>query len=409
MPRGANMKRRSAVLLTVSHASADINQGAVPVLLPFFIAAHHLSYAAAATIVLAINVVSTALQPVFGYVSDRRPAPWVLPFSMLLVGLGVSFTGYAPTYATGVAAVMVSGLGIAMFHPEGARLMNHLAGESKATAMSLFAIGGQLGFAVGPLIATAALFWFGLRGTGCLMVPPVILAAALLFMLPRLTAGYEAKRVVHSRTPVAEGRDRWPAFTCLALALLSRSVIFYGLNTFLPLYWIHVLNQTKARAGAALPFFLIASMVGNFMGGKTADRIGLRMVTIMGFLLLSCFLPLLLVPSSPLAATLLLVPIGLVLSSPFGPMVVLGQSYLPRRVGLASGITLGLAFSFGGLTTPLLGYIADHHGLRATIGVVACMPLLCLALSLMLPAGKSTSPEAGPVSRKAVTSDPATR
>ena len=90
------MKTRSAGLLTIAHASADINQGSVPVLLPFFIAAHHLSYAAAATIVLAINLVSTVLQPVFGYVSDRRPAPWLLPFSMLLVGLGVSFTGYAP-------------------------------------------------------------------------------------------------------------------------------------------------------------------------------------------------------------------------------------------------------------------------------------------------------------------------
>ncbi len=398
------MKRRSVGLLTIAHASADINQGSVPVLLPFFIAAHHLSYAAAATIVLAINLVSTVMQPVFGYVSDRRPAPWLLPFSMLLVGLGVSFTGYAPTYAMGVAAVMVSGLGIAMFHPEGARLMNHLAGDQKATAMSLFAIGGQLGFAIGPLIATAALFWFGLRGTACLMVPPVLMAALLLYMLPRLTEGYEPQTHVQSSTPAGSGEDRWPAFTCLGTALLSRSVVFYGLNTFLPLFWIHVLHQSRARAGTALAVLLIASMVGNFVGGRTADRVGLRTVTITGFFLLSMFLPLLLFVSNPLAATLLLVPIGVVLSSPFGPMVVLGQSYLPRRVGLASGITLGLAFSFGGLTTPLLGYIGDHHGLRATIGVVACMPLICLALSLMLPSEKSTSPEGELASSTGVTS-----
>src|SRR5208283_1810995 len=107
---------------------------------------------------------------------------------------------------------------------------------------------------------------------------------------------------------------------------------------------------------------------------RTADRLGLRTVAITSFFLLSCFLPALLYVSSPLAATLLLVPIGFILSAPFGPMVVLGQSYLPQRVGLASGITLGLAFSFGGLTTPLLGWVGDHHGLRALIGVVACMP-----------------------------------
>ena len=116
--------------------------------------------------------------------------------------------------------------------------------------------------------------------------------------------------------------------------------------------------------------------------------------------LLSSFLslPALLYVSSPLAATLLLVPIGFILSAPFGPMVVLGQSYLPQRVGLASGITLGLAFSFGGLTTPLLGWVGDHHGLRALIGVVACMPLLCLALTLVLPSEKSMKNEAQPAS-----------
>jgi FSR family fosmidomycin resistance protein-like MFS transporter len=394
------MKKGSVGLLTVAHASADINQGAVPVLLPLFIAAHGLSYAAAATIVFSLNLVSTVFQPVFGYVSDRRPAPWLLPLSMLLIGLGVSFTGYAPTYAMGVAAVMVSGLGIAMFHPEGALLMNHLAGEKKATAMSLFAIGGQLGFAVGPIAAWAALSWWDLKGTGCLMIPPALMAAILLYMLPRLTAGYATRTRSPSRRPetATEGRDRWPAFICLAGALLSRSVVFYGLNTFLPLFWIHELHRSRAQAGTALTIMLVALMVGNFTGGRTADRLGLRTVAITSFFLLSCFLPALLYVSSPLAATLLLVPIGFILSAPFGPMVVLGQSYLPQRVGLASGITLGLAFSFGGLTTPLLGWVGDHHGLRALIGVVACMPLLCLALTVVLPSEKSMRNEAQPAS-----------
>ena len=147
-------------------------------------------------------------------------------------------------------------------------------------------------------------------------------------------------------------------------------------------------TSRRARGGSALTVLLTALIAGNFLGGRSADRLGLRAVTIAGFLLLSAVLPLLLLTSNPLAATLLLVPIGLALSAPFGPMVVLGQSYLPNRVGLASGITLGLAFSFGGLTTPLLGWIADHHGLRATIGVVAFLPLLSPALSLMLPAPK---------------------
>ena len=328
------MKTRSIGFLTVAHASADINQGAIPVLLPFFIAAHHLTYAAAAGIVFGVNLVSTVFQPIFGCISDRWSKPWLIPLSMLVIGLGVSFAGFAPTYRIGVASVMISGLGIAAFHPEGARLMNYLAGDRKATAMSLFGIGGQLGFAIGPLIATAALFWWGIKGTACLIVPPAVMAGLFLYMLPRLTVGYGTQAVARPRTTGAESRDRWPAFICLAMALLNRSVIFYGLNTFLPLFWIHVLHQSAARGGSALTVFLVALIAGNFLGGRSADRLGLRAVTITGFLLLSAFLPLLLVTSNPLAATLLLVPIGLVLGAvwPHGG----ARAILPARTGWVS-------------------------------------------------------------------------
>ena len=203
---GVVMKTRSIWFLTVAHASADINQGAIPVLLPFFIAAHHLSYTAAAAIVFGVNIVSTVFQPIFGYMSDRWSKPWLIPLSMVVIGLGVSFAGFAPTYRIGVASVMVSGLGIAAFHPEGARLMNYLAGDKKATAMSLFGIGGQLGFAVGPLIATAALFWWGIKGTACLIVPPAVMAGLFFCMLPRLTAGYEPKAVARSGETDPEGQ-----------------------------------------------------------------------------------------------------------------------------------------------------------------------------------------------------------
>jgi FSR family fosmidomycin resistance protein-like MFS transporter len=382
------MRVKSVGLLTIAHAAADINQGAIPVLLPFFITAHHLSYAAAATIVFAVNIVSTVTQPLFGYISDRRPRPRLIPVSMLIVGLGVSYTGLAPGYWIGVVAVMVSGLGVAMFHPEGARLMNHLAENKKATAMSLFGIGGQLGFALGPLVATALLLSWGLTGTVFLIVPSVVIAGLVVFSLPALTKGYDIKGTAGSGPAPTGEKDDWPAFLCLSSALLCRSVIFYGLNTFLPLFWINVMHGTKAAAGFALAVFLGSAIAGNFMGGRTADRVGLRGVTIIAFIILSGSFPLLLLAGRPVIALLLLVPIGLLLAAPFGPMVVLGQSYLPNRIGLASGITLGLAFSFGGLTTPVLGWIADHHGLRATMSVVAFMPIICTCLLLMLPRGK---------------------
>jgi len=385
------MNVRAIALLVISHTATDVSQGAIPVLLPFFIAEHHISYAAAATVVFASNLVSTVAQPIFGHIADRRSIPWLLPVAMLCGGLGVSLTGVVPSFELGVAVVGLSGLGVAAFHPEGARFINYLAGERKATAMSFFAIGGQLGYALGPMLAAAALLLWGLKGSLSLFFFPAVVAALLVRSLPRDAAGPRQKRASQGAQAGSTGQDAWGAFTLLSLALLSRSVIFYGLNTFIPLFWIDVLHQSKGAGATALTVFMTSSICGNLLGGRMADRFGYRGVAITGFIGLMVFVPLFALAGSATQAVLLLIPAGFALAVPTSPMVVLGQGYLPNRLGFASGVTLGLAFSFGGITTPLLGWVADHHGLHAAIWVVACMPILCLALALTLPKLKTAS------------------
>jgi MFS transporter, FSR family, fosmidomycin resistance protein len=376
------MKYKSIGLFVLAHAATDLNQGAIPILLPYFIAAHHVSYAAVAMIVFVTNLISTLMQPVFGYIADRRPLPWLIPSAMIMAGIGVSLSGLAPTFNMALASVALSGLGFAAFHPEGAKLINRLAGAKKATGMSYFSVGGQLGFAVGPIFATALLVPLGLKGTLCFGVPAIIMAAVMAQALPGLSV--VDRKQLRAPDTVGSGHDAWVPFSFLAAAMLCRSVVFYGLNTFLPLYLIDVLHQSKTAAGSSLTVLVVASIIGNLFGGRVADRFGNRLVIMAGFILLSCFLPLLLIAPSASWFVILFAPIGLVLSLPVSPMVVLGQSYLPNHVGLASGVTLGLALSFGGIMTPFLGMIADHHGLYTTISILASLPLICTCLTLAL-------------------------
>jgi len=375
--------------LALAHASCDLNQGALPILLPFFIAEHHITYAAAATIVFSANMVATVTQPFFGHFADQRSRPWLIPAGVLIAGLGFSFAGIAPSYSMVLLTVAVCGLGVATFHPEGARQAHHMAGDKKATAMSLFTFGGQLGMAIGPVMATAILLSTGLKGTLWFALPAITVTFLLSARLgiPSARIQYvQEERQCDSAT--SKGQDAWIAFSFLSVAVVFRSIILFGLNTFLPLYWMNALHQSKAAAGSILTLFLVGGIVGNLLGGRIADRLGYRAAALVEFALLSCLLPLLPFTRAPAWATLLLIPIGLLLSAPNSSMVVLGQGFLPNHIGLSAGVTMGFAFSFGGITTPVLGWIADQHGLRAAISAVAFLPACCAILVAALPRAK---------------------
>jgi MFS transporter, FSR family, fosmidomycin resistance protein len=380
------MRYRRIFPLALAHFSCDLNQGALPILLPFFVAEHHITYTAAATIVFASNLVSTVTQPAFGHIADRRSSPWLIPVGVLIAGLGFSCAGIAPTYMMVLLVVGLSGLGVATFHPEGARQAHRVAGDKKATAMSLFTFGGQLGFALGPLLATAILLAWGLPATLLFALPAFAVAAFVFSPYGKLSELSQARDHA-SATAQLTGKDVWPAFFCVAATVVCRSIIFFGLNTFLPLFWMNVLHQSTAAGGTALTILVAGGIVGNLIGGRLADRLGYRIAALAEFGLLACVLPLFLLAHSPLWAFLLLIPIGLLLSAPNSAMVVLGQTYLPNHIGFSSGVTMGLAFSFGGMLTPLIGWIADNHGLRAAISSVAFLPIICAGLVFALPVG----------------------
>src|SRR6185437_771932 len=278
----SDMDRRSVSLLAAGHLCIDLCQGAVPAFLPFLIAERHFSYAAAASLVLATSLASSVIQPLFGSLADRFAAPWFMPIGLLVAGLGLTGAGLAADFWQIVLAMMVSGIGVATFHPEAARWMNLVAGERRATAMGIFSLGGNLGFALGPLLTTGLLLFFGLPGAGLLLVPLAVISLVLIFNFPRLMM-YHRSKVTHGERAVSASANNWRAFWLLTGAVTGRSIVFYGVNTFLPLYWIAALNQTKPAASLALTILLLTGAVGTIISGRLADRYGRRIVVLVGF------------------------------------------------------------------------------------------------------------------------------
>jgi len=384
-PKTHEADYRSIALLSACHFSDDINQGVVPAMLPFLIAAYHLTYAAAAGLVLAQTLFSSVAQPLFGLLADRRSSPWLIPIGLSFAGLGVALTGLTHSYVMIFTSIAASGMGISAFHPEAARRVRYLGGARAATSMSLFTVGGMAGFAAGPLLITPTLIALGTRGAILLALPVLLMSLTVTYQLPRIAAERVARPAVGAAHPAAIGRgEQWSAFARLTTVVMLRSIVFFGLNTFIPLYWSHVLHGSKAGGGYALTTMLSAVVAGTLIGGRMADRYGRKIVVVVSLAALSPLLFMFLSAQGLGAAGVMLVPVGLALAASTSVVVVMAQEYLPDRIGLAAGVTLGLSMTVGGLLMPAFGAIADRHGLPTSMALLAIVPALGFVMSLTL-------------------------
>ncbi len=381
------LNRNAVALLSTAHGCVDLCQGAIPALLPTLMVQQHLTYTAAAGLVFATNITSSLIQPALGYYADRTRALWLMPLGLLLAAGGLALASVVASYWLIACCVGLCGIGIALFHPEAASFMNTVAGKRKATGMSVFSLGGNVGFALGPLAIAALLVWLGLKGTSILFIP-FTAVAFILFVVIKPSKSKSRQETDRS----TEQTDNWWAFARLTGVIVCRSIIFYGLNTFLPLYWISVLHQSQASGGTALSVLLFTGLIGTLSGGRLADRYGRRRVVLGAFsILFPCLvLFVFLSPLSSLLAWILLAPIGITLFAPFSVMVVMGQEFLPNHTGTASGVTLGLAVTIGGVTAPLLGRVADLYGLSFALVGLAILPLVAIGGALTFPKAVSS-------------------
>jgi FSR family fosmidomycin resistance protein-like MFS transporter len=375
---------RALVLLSLGHMVADINTGALPAMLPFLKESLGLSYAMVGTIMLVSNLMSSVIQPAFGYLTDRKSLLWFLPLGSFCAALGMALVGWASSYPQVLIVVIFGGLGVASYHPEGWRAANFFAGEKKATGMSIFAVGGNLGIAVGPLLAVFFITTLGLKGSTLFVIPGAVIAGIFLFSrFWRIDTTAIKKKT--SSVPVTEAlRKALYPMSLLLCMIMLRSWTHIGMLTFIPFFYINHMKGDPILAGNLLFAFLAAGTVGTFLGGPLADRFGHKRILLFSQGL-SCPLFILFLLSSGFWAFFWLTAAGLVLIFSFSVSMVMGQSFMPQNVGLASGLILGLSFGMGGVGAALLGLFADHWGVPATLWTVSFIPLAGFLLAALIP------------------------
>ena len=370
-------------LLSSGHLATDFANGALPALLPFLKERFSLSYTAVGGVILASQASSSLVQPLFGLWSDRRGAMWLLPAGVALAGIGIGVAADAPSYWMLLLLVLISGLGSAAFHPEGSKFAGFVSGRKRASGMSWFSIGGNLGFGVGPIATTAVVVAFGLRGGLILAVPGLAVALALL-----VGASYLRGFVPGAGTTrAAAGRDDTAAMTLLLGVIALRSVAWFGLITFVPL-WEVSLGHSKSHGNHLLALMLFAGGVGTLALGPLADRFGPRTV-LLASVLATGPLALVFILVGGVPGTIALALVGTCVVGTFGVTMVMGQEYMPRHLGTASGLVIGLSVGLGGVAAVALGGLADTTTLRTALFVAAAAPLVASVLALMLPRART--------------------
>jgi FSR family fosmidomycin resistance protein-like MFS transporter len=367
--RASTRRTAPIALLSIGHACVDVHQGAVAALVPFLVAEREYTYAAASGVVLAASLLSSVVQPLFGAATDRWRMPWLLPASTVVAGLGIALSGVTGSYALTLAAVALSGLGVAAYHPEAARVAR-AASRGSHTAMGWFSLGGNLGFAASPLLVTGVAAVGGLDASPLLVVPAllgaVFSAAALRAVAARTPAG-------GGGAPAPAGPDDWPSFLRLSGAVVCRSIVFVGLSAFVALYATQRTGGGEAAGTAALFLLYLGGAVGTVAGGRLATRFGRLPVVRWSYALtVLAVAGIVFVPGPLLYLFVALTSAGLYV--PFSLHITLGQDYLPGRVGTAGGVTLGLTVSVGGVAGPFIGALADAASLQTALAPLIALP-----------------------------------
>ncbi|HEU0303076.1 MAG TPA: MFS transporter [Gaiellaceae bacterium] len=376
----ADIDRRAMAALSSGHMAVDFAGGVLPALLPFLVVEWDLSYTYAGGLILASALAGSVVQPLFGLWSDRRGAVWLLPAGVAIGAIGMGLAALSPSYWWVVLFVVVSGLGTAAYHPEGSKFAAYASGSRRASGMSLFSIGGNLGYSLGVIVTTPIVVALGIAGGALVVLPCLVVAAVLLWLVPFLLT-FVPVRGDGSRD--LHGDDRLGAMALLLGVVTVRSIAWFGLITFVPLWEVSIGNS-EGYGNFLLSIMLLAGAAGTLLAGPAADRFGRRPVLLVSNLVVPPAIAVFILAGGA-AGAVSLVLIGASVVGTFGVTMVMSQEYMPRHIGMASGLSIGLSIGLGGIAAVLLGAIADSVDLETALWVCAAAPVAGIVLTLLLP------------------------
>ncbi|PQL21199.1 MFS transporter [Veillonella denticariosi JCM 15641] len=388
------MQKFYPYLITVSHMINDSCQSVLPALLPLFIFTYGLTLEQAGFLILANTALSSLLQPLLGYISDKIHQPRLIALGVLLSACSIGVMGIVTSYESLLICATSAGIGSSVFHPEGAKIMNRLGGGKKGKAMGTFAIGGSSGFAFGPLFAGAIAYTVGPHGLLAFTVVGIIVSVILCILMPRIEAHantIEQAVITRNHTvPAVPLKNYWMYFGILFIIILSQSINFRVINAFIPVFWTRELGTSPEQGSFALTVFFSIGIFMTYIGGLLGDKYGPIKIIRLSLLL---WLPsMFLLPQVPEFSATIMLPLGYLLlviigaakALSYSPVIVLGQTYLAKSIGFAAGVTLGVSQTIGGIIAPVVGNIADTYSLPVAMMTLVPFLLIGLIASLFL-------------------------
>ncbi len=381
------LSTKENVLFMLGHFATDISHGSLPIILAYMYQAGRLSsYSEVAMLMMANTILNAVVQPLAGNLADSRPRPYLMSIGIFLSFVGVMFIGLIRAQPLLYTMICINGIGSALFHPAGGKLANTFGKAKLGKSMSIFSLGGNAGMAIGPFYFTGLYILLGLDATLAMCVPGIIMITVFTLRNHYYVVALKREKQKSERLKAShEEQENIRGFIILVGVLFLRSSGWFSFTSFLSLYYMHNLNVTDEVATLLNGVVCLCGAVATYFGGTISDRVGFNRIVTVASLASVPFIACFTLTDSPVLATLLLLPFSFLFFVGMSPTVVIGQKFLCHHVGMATGFTIGLSMSFGGLMAPLMGKLGDTYGISTTMYAVAGFITLAAIGTLLIP------------------------